>query len=131
MQFDGHHHAVLQESGAVADEISLKFQLLVGFGVHENQHVFLGEEILEVFLLQTDALDLVFGAETLVELAAIEQVFHFNLCEGTAFAWLDVLDFDNRPKRVLVLKHVTGLYFVSVDFHGTTDCLICLDLRVC
>ncbi|GAA0776757.1 hypothetical protein GCM10009077_16020 [Roseibium denhamense] len=128
MKLDSDHHAILEERGAVADEIGLQLQLFVCLGVHEYQHVFLGEEILKVFLFKTNPLDLVFGAKTLVQFAAVDKVFHFNLSERATFSRLNVLDLYDGPQGVLMLEHVARLDFVSVDFHGTTDFTSCLDL---
>ena len=115
VKLDGDHHAVLQEGGAVADEILLQLELLVAFGVHEHQRVALLVEEGEILLLQPDLLDRLGGAEALVELGAVDQVLQFDLVVGAALAGLDVIGPDRHPQAAIMLDDVAGTDFVAVD----------------
>src|SRR5690606_2190840 len=61
-------HPVLQERTAVAEDVGRDLDLFEGLGVHEDQHAVLLVEELLVLLVEAHPLDLVGGAETLVEL---------------------------------------------------------------
>jgi hypothetical protein len=94
VQFERHRHAVLQEGRAFADEILVQFGLLVGVVVHEHQALALAVQELEILLLEAHALDLFVGAEPVVELATVDQVFQLDLIIGRALAGLDCHGFD-------------------------------------
>ena len=47
-------------------------------------------------------------------LAAIAQVFQFDLCKGAALARLDMVDLDRSPKTPIVFNDRPGFDFVSV-----------------
>jgi tRNA-modifying protein YgfZ len=121
VEFDGDGHAVLQERTPLAQDLGGQFDLLVGLGIHEDQHaVGLVEELL-VLLLEPHTLDLVGGPEAFVQLGAVAQVAHFDLREGAALAGLDVVDLHRGPEPAVMLQHVAGADFVSVDLgHGST-----------
>jgi hypothetical protein len=61
-----------------------------------------------VLLLQPHALDLVGGAEALVQLGAVAQVLQLHLGEGAALAGLHMVDLHRDPEPVIVLEHVAG-----------------------
>lgn len=68
VEFHDDGHSVLKERAAIAQKIRGQLDLLVGLGIHEDKHpVGLIEELL-VLLFQTYPLDLVGGAEPLVQL---------------------------------------------------------------
>src|SRR5690606_41866468 len=67
---------------ALADEILLQLELLVGLGVHEHKRVALLVEKGEVLLLEPDLLHRLGGAEALVELGAVDEVLQFDLVVG-------------------------------------------------
>ena len=117
MQLDRDHHAVLQEGGAVADEILLQLELLVGLGVHEHQRLALLVEEGEILLLEPDFFDRLGRAETLVELGAVDQVLQLDLIIGAALAGLDMVALDRRPEAALMLDDIARTDFVAVDFH--------------
>ena len=117
VELDRDHHAVLQEGGAVADEFLLQFELLVAFGVHENQRVALLVEEGEILLFQPDLLDGLGRAEALVELGAVDEVLQFDLIVGAALAGLHMIGPDRHPEAAIVLDDVAGTDFVTVDFH--------------
>ena len=115
IELDRHHHAVLQEGGALADEILLQFELLVAFRVHEHQRVALLVEEGEILLLEADLLDRLGRAEALVELGAVDQVLQLDLVVGAALAGLDRVGPDRHPEAAIVLDDVAGTDFVAVD----------------
>jgi hypothetical protein len=117
MQLDGHHHAVLQEGTAIADKILLQFKLLIAFQIHEHQCFTLLEKELEVLLFEPDALDGLGSPEPFIELGAVDEVLHLDLVEGATLAGLDGIGLHNCPQAAIVLKHVAGANFISVDFH--------------
>src|SRR5690606_4201027 len=118
MAFHRHLHAILQEGGALTHPVTGKLDLLIGLVVHEGQHPFRLVEILVVLLLKPYALNGFSGTEPLVQLAAIDQVLEFDLCEGAALAGLHMLHFHRSPEASFMLDDVAGTDFVAVNLHG-------------
>jgi hypothetical protein len=72
-------------------------------------------------LIQRDPLYLIGGPEPFVQFAPVAQILQFDLCERAALAGLDVVAFDSDPKALVMLQHVTGADFVSVNLgHGSS-----------
>ncbi len=113
--FDNSRHAVLQERAGVAQQLGRDFDLVIGFHVHEHQHAVGFIQELLVFLLQTHAFDLVRGPKAFVQFRPVAQVAQFNLCKGAALAGLHMVDFDRGPQTAIMLQHVAGANFVTVD----------------
>lgn len=67
-------------------------------------------------MLKPDTLDLVRRPEAFVQLGAVAQVAHFDLCKSTAFSGLYMVDLHSRPQAAVMFKHVSGADFVSVNF---------------
>src|SRR4029079_7086178 len=103
VQLDLHHHPVLQEGGAVADEVLAKLDLLEVRRVHEYELLGLAIKALELPPLERGLLDAVAAAEALVELAAIEEVFELDLIIGGAFAGFHRAGLDRGPERAVML----------------------------
>src|SRR5262249_14718173 len=119
MHLDVDGHAVLQEGGALADEILRKLDLLVGIGVHEDELVPLPIEELEILALDMRLLDFCVAAEALVELAPVKNVLQFHLVVGGALAGLDRHGLDRHPQRTIVLDHEPGPDVAAADLrHG-------------
>src|SRR4029450_1746994 len=118
MALDRHFHSVLQEGRAFFEEIGRDLDLVVGVGVHEGEHVAFGVEELIVPLLEPHALDRLGGAESLVELGAVDRVLELDLRVSRSFAGLHVLRLHRYPEPAFVLDHVAGSDFVAVDLHG-------------
>ena len=117
VQFQRHLHAVLQEGGALADEFLGEADLVVGVGVHEDEHVAFLVEKLEVLGVDARALDLFVGAEAVVELAAVDEVLQLDLIVGGPLAGLHRLRLHRHPERAVMLDDVAGPDFVAVDLH--------------
>src|SRR3546814_17670266 len=83
--------------------------------VHEGQHVAFDVEILVVLLVEAHALDVLAGAEALVQLGAVADVLQLALQVGAALAGLGVLDSHRAPQPALVLDDVAGADRVAVD----------------
>jgi hypothetical protein len=110
-----HHHAVLQERGAVADEFAGELDLVVARGVHEDQLLILPVEELKLPALDLGLFHAVGRAEALVELAAVEQVLQLDLVVGGTFARLDRSGLDRGPKRPVILDHHAGPDVAAAD----------------
>ena len=89
----------------VADEILAELDLLVACRVHEHELFALLVEELELPALDLGLLDPVAAAETLVELAAVEDVLELDLVVGRALAGLHRAGLDRGPERAVVLDH--------------------------
>src|SRR5690606_35633480 len=108
-----------KEGGAVADEILLQFELLIGLAVHEDQRLALFVEEGEILLFQPHPLDRLGGAEALIELGAVDEVLQFDLVVGAALAGLHRIGLDRDPQAAIMLDDVAGSDFVAVDLgHG-------------
>jgi hypothetical protein len=93
----------------------LQFKLLVAFGVHEHQRFALFVEEGEILHLQSDLLDCLGRAETLIELGAVDQVLQLDLVVGAALAGLDGVGSDRHPQAAIMLDDVAGTDFVAID----------------
>src|SRR3569833_489025 len=115
VKLDLHHHAILQEGGAVADEVFAELDLLEVPCVHEHELLGLAIEKLELPALDRGLLDPVAAAEALVELAAVEDVLELDLVIGRTLAGLDRSGFDRDPERAIVLDHHTRSDVAAAD----------------
>src|SRR3546814_4552876 len=82
---------------------------------HEHQLGALDIEELEILGVETDLLDRVGAAEAHVVLAAVDQVLHLDLHEGTALAGLGVLRLRNLPDAFFVFENVAGANVDAAD----------------
>src|SRR3546814_18351005 len=74
-------------------------------------------EILVVLLIEAHALDVLAGAEALVQLGAVADVLQLALQVGAALAGLGVLDLHSAPQAALVFDDVARADRVAVDLH--------------
>ena len=120
MIFDLYDHTVLQKWATIAKNICGQCNLLIGFRIHERQHIVDFKKELLVLLVQSNAFNFISRSEALVQLAPIAQILHFDLCECATLTRFYVIHFYGAPKATLVFQHIAGTNFISVDFwHGS------------
>src|SRR3546814_14740876 len=85
-------------SGVCSSDVCSSDLLLIGYRVHEDEHVALRIEILEILGVEPDALYRLGGPETDVVLAPVDQVLEFHLHIGAALAGLGMLDLHGAPQ---------------------------------
>src|SRR6185312_3712977 len=101
----------------LADQVARQVDLLVRLLVHEDEHVALGIEILEILGVEANALDRLGRAEADVVLAAVDEVLHLDLHVGAALAGLGVLDLHGAPDAALIFDDVAGTDVHAADLH--------------
>jgi len=108
-------HAVLEESGALADEILGQFDLFVAVQVHEHEALALTIKELKIAPLEMGFFHPFVGAEAMVELAPVDQIFQLDLILGWSLAGFDRHGLDRDPERAEVLDHHAGTDFAAVE----------------
>src|SRR3546814_6072090 len=82
-----------------------------------DEIVALGIKILEILGVEADLLDRVGAAETVVQLAPVDQILGLHLHIGAALARLSVLDLGNLPDTAFIFDNIAGTDFNAGDFH--------------
>src|SRR3546814_20733807 len=105
-------------SGVCSSDVCSSDLLLIGYRVHEDEHVALRIEILEILGVEPDALYRLGGPETDVVLAPVDQVLEFHLHIGAALAGLGMLDLHGAPQAAVIFDVVAGTNLDAADLHG-------------
>lgn len=98
------HDTVLQELRPLADLLPLHGKLLVRFLIHEDVAGCIVIEVLERLAFDAENVDRLACAETIFDDLSALEILQLGAHEGTPVPGVDVLEFNDRPRFVIVLN---------------------------